>query len=230
MFKNLAPMFLVDDVDEAIEWYKEVFDAKINATDPENPPYEWVSLLIGDVEIMFAKKESAIRWYSENVKINENISNFIAYIYVEGIDELYQKIKERTEIIMEPLSQWYGIKEFAIKAPFGMVLVFAEVLENKRKVNYKIIGKVIQIKGVCSAGYRIGDEIDLTIPCTPTEFEEWREKPKICPHLFTSIFPIVFAFQAGGKIPWEDEEGNIEVMCPDPVNTVVLRLIRMNKK
>ena len=34
MFKNLAPMFLVDDVDEAIEWYKEVFDAKINATDP----------------------------------------------------------------------------------------------------------------------------------------------------------------------------------------------------
>jgi len=126
MFKKLAPMFLVDNVDEVIEWYKKVFDAKIDATDPENPPYEWVSLLISDVEIMFAKKESAIRWYSENVAINKNISNFIAYIYVEGIDELYQKIKEKTKIIMEPLSQWYGIKEFAIKDPFGIVIVFAE--------------------------------------------------------------------------------------------------------
>jgi len=133
MFKNLSPMFLVDNVDEVIKWYREVFDAKINATDPENPPYEWVSLLIGDVEIMFAKKESAVRWYSENVGINENISNFIAYIYVKNIDELYQKIKEKTEIIMEPVSQWYGIKEFAIKDPFGIVLVFAEVLENKKE-------------------------------------------------------------------------------------------------
>jgi len=64
-------MFLVDNVDEVIEWYKEIFDAKINATDPENPPYEWVSLLIGDVEIMFAKMESAVKWYSENVVINK---------------------------------------------------------------------------------------------------------------------------------------------------------------
>jgi len=133
MFKNLAPMFLVDNVDEAIKWYKEVFDAKINATDPENPPYEWVSLLIGDVEIMFAKKKSAVKWYSENVRINENISSFIAYIYVERIDELYQKIKEKTEIIMEPVSQWYGIKEFAIKDPFGIVIVFAEVLKSHNK-------------------------------------------------------------------------------------------------
>jgi len=54
-----------------LEWYKEVFDAKINVTDPENPPYEWVSLLIGDVEIMFAKMESAVKWYSENVVINK---------------------------------------------------------------------------------------------------------------------------------------------------------------
>lgn len=130
MFKDLAPMFLVDDVDKVIEWYKEVFNAKINATDPENPPYEWVSLLIGDVEIMFAKKESAIRWYSQNVAINKSISNFIAYIYVKNIDKLYQKIKEKTEIIMEPVSQWYGMKEFAIKDPFGIVIVFAEILKS----------------------------------------------------------------------------------------------------
>ena len=97
-------------------------------------------------------------------------------------------------------------------------------------MGYKVIGKVIRVKGVCAAGLRPGDEIDLTIPCTAKDFEEWKERPKICPHLLTSIFPIVFAFQTGGKIPWEDEEGNIEVMCPDPVNTVILRLIRMNKQ
>ncbi|MEQ9715797.1 MAG: hypothetical protein ABGF52_09725 [Candidatus Asgardarchaeum sp.] len=73
MYQKIIPMFLIENVDEAIKWYKDVLNAKIQATDPENPPFEWASLLLNDVEIMFADKRSAVKWYSEDVPIGDRI-------------------------------------------------------------------------------------------------------------------------------------------------------------
>lgn len=129
MYQKIIPMFLIENVDEAIKWYKDVLNAKIQATDPENPPFEWASLLLNDVEIMFADKRSAVKWYSEDVPIGDRISNFIAYIYVKNADRLYKKIKDKVRVIMQPTIQWYGVKEFAIKDPFGIVLIFAQTLK-----------------------------------------------------------------------------------------------------
>jgi len=59
MYQKIAPMFLVENVDKVVEWYKDVFGAKFQASFPKEPPFEWVSLMLGDVEIMFSLKESA---------------------------------------------------------------------------------------------------------------------------------------------------------------------------
>lgn len=96
-------------------------------------------------------------------------------------------------------------------------------------MNYKIIGKVINIKGNCAAGLNVGDEIDLTIPCLPEEYDEWKRKPKVCPHLLTSIFPQILILQSGGEIPWEKKKDEATVMCPDPQNIVTLILKRTKK-
>lgn len=94
-------------------------------------------------------------------------------------------------------------------------------------MSYKIIGKVIDIKGTCAAGLKVGDKIDLTIPCLPEDYEEWKKKPKICPHLLTSISPQVLILQGGGKIPWESKKDEGTVMCPDPENIVTLVIKRV---
>ena len=54
-------------------------------------------------------------------------------------------------------------------------------------MDFKIIGKVINIKGNCAAGLNVGDEIDLTIPVMPEDYEGWKKKPKICPHLIPRV-------------------------------------------
>lgn len=97
-------------------------------------------------------------------------------------------------------------------------------------MDYKIIGKVINIKGDCAAGLKVGDEIDLTAPCTPKDFVEWKKKPKVCPHLLSSILPQVLILQSGGKIPWEKKKDEIQVMCPDPKNIVSLLLKRVRNR
>ncbi len=47
-------------------------------------------------------------------------------------------------------------------------------------MNIKIIGKVIDIRGVCAAELKVGDELDLALPCVPKNFTEWKRKPKVC--------------------------------------------------
>lgn len=96
-------------------------------------------------------------------------------------------------------------------------------------MNYKIIGKVVNIKGTCVAGLKVGDEIDLTIPCMPEDYAEWKKKPKICPHLLSSIFPQTLILQGEGEILWAKGKDEIKVMCPDPENIVALVVKRIRK-
>lgn len=58
MYRNIAPMFLVDDVDKAVAFYKDVFGAKLQHSLPDKPQFEWVSILLEQTEIMFWKKDT----------------------------------------------------------------------------------------------------------------------------------------------------------------------------
>jgi len=97
-------------------------------------------------------------------------------------------------------------------------------------MDYKVIGKVINIKGTCAAGLKVGDEIDLTIPCLPEDFSEWKKKPKVCPHLLNSTSAQILILQGGGQIPWEKDKDEVKVICPDPKNIVTFVLRRVKKR
>lgn len=129
MYRELAPMLLVDDVDGALAWYQDVLGAKLQYKLPDDPPFEWVSILLDGVEIMLARKQAAKEWYTEAVKSADTPANCIVYIYVESVDALYEKIKDKVKVVMKPADQYYGMREFVIKDPFGFILIFAETLE-----------------------------------------------------------------------------------------------------
>jgi catechol 2,3-dioxygenase-like lactoylglutathione lyase family enzyme len=59
MFRKIAPIFLVDDVRRAIRFYKDVLGAKLSASLPRSPLYEWASVKLEGVELMFWEKEAA---------------------------------------------------------------------------------------------------------------------------------------------------------------------------
>jgi uncharacterized glyoxalase superfamily protein PhnB len=129
MYQRVAPILLVDNVDEAVAWYQDKRGAEIQAADPKSPPFEWASLLLGGIEIMVGQKRAAQGWYTDHITVSETPANFIAYIYVEDAHDLYHRIKGRVNIVMEPTDQRYGIREFAIGDPYGFVLVFAQIIE-----------------------------------------------------------------------------------------------------
>jgi len=80
--------------------------------------------------------------------------------------------------------------------------------------------KVIEAKGKCIAGHKVG--------------QTWRfgskETPKgLCSWAYTALFPYISAIAFGGKLPWEKKKGYATACCSDPVNLVTFE-IKAGKK
>ena len=53
--------------------------------------------------------------------------SYVAYVTVEGIDSLHQEIAERgAEVISEPATEPWGMREFGVKTPDGHRIRFGE--------------------------------------------------------------------------------------------------------
>jgi len=94
----------------------------------------------------------------------------------------------------------------------------------KEEVVYKLMGKIIDIKGDCAAGHKVGDEIGLTI------FDG--DKPivgiKLCPFFLHDLFPYLSVMQFGGEFPWESDPNVFVRSCPDIENSVTIRIERIS--
>jgi uncharacterized glyoxalase superfamily protein PhnB len=100
---------------------------KLQYSLPVKPPFEWVSLLLEETEIMFWKKEAAQKEYPDLPLTSDKPSNVIIYMYVENIDRLYEQVKDKVTVVMKLKNQFYGIREFTICDCFEIVWTFAQV-------------------------------------------------------------------------------------------------------
>ena len=48
------------------------------------------------------------------------------FIEVEGVQALHDRLKPKVKIVMPIVTQFYGMREFAIEDPDGHVITFAE--------------------------------------------------------------------------------------------------------
>ena len=48
------------------------------------------------------------------------------FIEISDIDTYHDEIKDRVKIVLPIVTQWYGMREFAIEDPDGYVITFAE--------------------------------------------------------------------------------------------------------
>jgi uncharacterized repeat protein (TIGR04076 family) len=90
----------------------------------------------------------------------------------------------------------------------------------------KIILRVISMKGTCDACHAAGQEFDLSGDITLG----YSGKPGvICQALFYNIYPAYRTLKFGGSLPWEKDPDVIHVACPDPVNPVVVQVVRVKE-
>ena len=88
----------------------------------------------------------------------------------------------------------------------------------KTGIPYKIIARVISVKGECGFNHKPGDEII---------FDGETIKGRICMSALYSFLPTVFALRYGAEFPWLEDKNVTTHACPDAQNPVVFEIRRV---
>ncbi len=133
-FSKLTPNLIVADVERSFAFYIDVLGFQRGFTVPEQPPFVFGSVVSGPIEIFFNERETAIKEYPafSGQRIGLTGTMFIELQPSGQIDRLYERLASTIPITMPLVTQFYGMREFAIADPDGYVITFAERVATDR--------------------------------------------------------------------------------------------------
>jgi catechol 2,3-dioxygenase-like lactoylglutathione lyase family enzyme len=128
VFNKLTPNLLVGDVERSLAFYTNVLGFERGFTVPEQSPFVFGSVVSGTIEIFFNERDTATKEYPAFAGKPLGLTGTM-FIELEGtgnLDRLHDRLKTAVPVVMPLVTQWYGVKEFAVADPDGYVITFAE--------------------------------------------------------------------------------------------------------
>lgn len=90
--------------------------------------------------------------------------------------------------------------------------------QEKPRYGNTVRAKVTEVKGTCSWGHSVGQEMEVSCHNTGG----------MCGFFYHDLFPNLAVLQFGGAFPWGDPD-MIQVECPDRYNAVKMELRRVRE-
>jgi lactoylglutathione lyase len=125
VFKKLTPNLLVANVERSLAFYVDALGFSRGMTVPDASPFVFASVTSGDVEIFLNDAATAVKEYPAFAGKPLGATGTM-FIELEGVDALHDRIKSSVTITMPLVTQFYGMREFAILDPDGYVITFAQ--------------------------------------------------------------------------------------------------------
>ena len=130
--QKLTPNLLVSNVEQSLAFYETVLGFARGMTVPDQSPFVFASVTSGDFEIFFNDRSTVAKESAQMAGLAFGGGNTM-FIELEGaggpgdaINAYHDQIKDRAKVVMPIVTQWYGVREFAITDPDGYVITFAE--------------------------------------------------------------------------------------------------------
>jgi lactoylglutathione lyase len=124
-FNKLTPNLLVASVERSLAFYVDTLGFARGMTVPDASPFVFAAATSGPVEIFFNDAASAVKEYPAFAGKPIGATGTL-FIEVEGVDALHDRLQPAVKIVMPIVTQFYGMREFAIEDPDGYVITFAE--------------------------------------------------------------------------------------------------------
>ena len=124
-FRKLTPNLLVADVSRSLAFYTGVLGFNRGMTVPEEAPFVFGSVTSDAVEIFFNEQATAVKEYPPLADRPIGASGTM-FIEVDAIEAYYAQLQGQVNVVIPLVTQWYGMKEFAIADPDGYLITFAE--------------------------------------------------------------------------------------------------------
>ena len=122
---KLTPNLIVSNVERSLSFYEDTLGFARGMTVPEQSPFVFASATSGPIEIFFNDRSTVTKESPQMAGLAFGGGNTM-FIEVTGVDALHDAISARVKVTMPLVTQWYGVREFAIEDPDGYVITFAE--------------------------------------------------------------------------------------------------------
>ena len=123
---KLTPNLIVSSVERSLAFYTEVLGFARGVTVPEESPLVFAAVTSGPVEIFLNDKSTVAKESPQFAGLSIGGGGNMMFIEVEEIDPLHERLKPNVKIVLPIVTQWYGMREFAITDPDGYVITFAQ--------------------------------------------------------------------------------------------------------
>ena len=125
-FTKLTPNLVVASVERSVAFYVDTLGFSRGMTVPDESPFVFASVTSGPVEIFFNDAAAAIKEYPAFAGRPIGATGTLFIEMDGGVDALHDRLKPAVKIVMPLVTQFYGLREFAIEDPDGYVITFAE--------------------------------------------------------------------------------------------------------
>jgi uncharacterized glyoxalase superfamily protein PhnB len=106
MPKNVRPIIHVPDVRATVDWYTQIGFTATATYDDDEGRLGFAVLSFGDGQVMFSADGQSSTQRRREVDL---------YLDVDNIDEIFQTLKDRVEVVEDPHDTFYGMREFIIR-------------------------------------------------------------------------------------------------------------------
>ena len=118
MKKKVVPMIHVPDVRATVEWYESIgFTTGATYGDETGGNFSFAIMSFGDTEVMFNTDGETSEKHRREVDL---------YVYTDNVDELYENLKARVDVIEKPHDKFYGMRELIIRDINRFWITFGE--------------------------------------------------------------------------------------------------------
>lgn len=124
-FFGVVPVFLVDDVEATVTYYRDALGFEVNFLYPDASGPTYASVSRDDAIISFSMSQPPGR---RNGVANAGPGNGTdVYIVVSDIDELHEELLAHgVRVLQAPDSYDYGMREFKVEDLNGYQIIFGE--------------------------------------------------------------------------------------------------------
>ena len=118
MHRNVVPMIHVPDVRAAVEWYQTIGFDTLNTYGNGTPDgLSFAIMAFGDSPVMFNQGGETSDKRRREVDL---------YVYADDVDALYERLKDRVDIIQPPHDTFYGMREVIFRDLNRFWITFAQ--------------------------------------------------------------------------------------------------------
>src|SRR5688572_23871960 len=103
--KRVRPMIHVPDVRATVEWYQSI-GFEVVSTNEYDGTVDWALLSFGDGQVMFNAGGAPSSAARREVDL---------YVNTDGVDALYETLKDRVDVHKAVHETFYGMREFIVR-------------------------------------------------------------------------------------------------------------------